>query len=122
MNKAQALHMFWSSFNIPAYDESTVPDDAVMPYITYSVLTDSLGQALPLSATIWYQTNSWEQIQLKAEEIARRIGENGYVIMKLDNGYIWMTKGTPFAQRVPSEDRDVRQMYINVTAEFLTEY
>lgn len=122
MNKAQALNNFWNSFGIPAYDESTVPDDAVMPYITYNLQTDSLDSILPLSATIWYQTNSWEQIQLKAEEIAQRIGENGYVIIKLDDGYVWLTKGTPFAQRIPNDDRDVRQMYINVTAEFLTRY
>lgn len=120
MNKSQALHVFWNSFNIPAYDENTVPDDAAMPYITYNVLTDSLGAVLPLSATIWYRTSSWEQIQLKAEEIAHRIGGNGYVITGLDNGYLWMVKGSPFAQRVSDENPDVRKMYINVTAEFLT--
>lgn len=37
MNKAQAIQAFWESFGVPAYEESTVPDDAVMPYITYSM-------------------------------------------------------------------------------------
>lgn len=122
MNKYQALDTFWNSFNIPAYDENTVPDDAVMPYITYNVATDSLGQVLPLSASLWYRSNSWQAISDKAEEIAERIGDNGYFIQKLDAGYMWLTKGTPFAQRIQTEDRDIRQIYINVTAEFLTKY
>lgn len=122
MNKYQALHAFWNSFDLPAYDETTVPDDAVMPYITYNVATDSLGQVVPLSATLWYRSNSWESISQKAEQIARRIGDHSYFIQKLDDGYVWYTKGTPFAQRIASEDRDIRQVYINVTAEFLTKY
>lgn len=120
MNKYQALHEFWNSFDIPAYDENTVPENAVMPYITYNVATDSLGQVLPLSASLWYRTKSWEAISQKAEEIAEKVGHNKYYIQKLDDGYVWYTKGTPFAQRIATEDRDIRQIYINVTAEFLT--
>ena len=42
MDKSQAVHDFWSSFGLTAYDENAVPDNAQMPYITYSVVTDSL--------------------------------------------------------------------------------
>mgnify|MGYP007057717663 CR=1 FL=1 len=28
MNKTQALHQFWNSFGIDAYEENSVPDDA----------------------------------------------------------------------------------------------
>lgn len=120
MNKYQAIDTFWNSFNIPAYDENTVPENAQMPYITYNMASDSLGQVLPLSATLWYRSNSWEAISLKADEIAEAIGTNGYYIAKLDEGYVWITKGTPFAQRIVNEDRDIRCMYINITVEFLS--
>ena len=123
MDKAQALNKFWSSLDIPAYDENTVPDDAQMPYITYQTLTDSIGSVLPMSATLWYgNTYVWDAIQQKAEEIAQRIGQNGYYLEKIDGGYVWLTKGTPFAQRMQSEQDNVRQIYINVTVEFLTAY
>ncbi len=123
MDKAQALYSFWSSFDLPAYDENTVPDGAQMPYITYQTMTDSMGSVLPMSATLWYGASySWETISRKAEEIAERIGQNGYYISKIDTGYVWLTKGTPFAQRMQSEQDNVRQIYINVTAEFLTAY
>ena len=41
MTAEQTLHSFWSSFGLTAYDENSVPDDAVLPYITYSVSYDS---------------------------------------------------------------------------------
>jgi hypothetical protein len=122
MDKAQAIHEFWSSFDLPAYDESSVPDNAVMPYITYNVVTDGLDSVLPLHGSLWYRTTSWEGISKKAEDIAQALGENGYLIKKIDDGYVWMQKGRPFAQRMTDEDEQVRRIYVNVTAEFLTAY
>ena len=123
MTKAQALHEFWASFGLPAYDENTVPIDAQIPRITYSVSTDSFENTLFLSANLWYKSTSWKEISEKAEEIAERIGVNGYTIKAIDNGYLWIVKGTPFAQRMsdPSDD-SIRRIYINIIAEFLTAY
>ena len=70
MNKAQALHNFWSGFGITAYDETTVPDNAPFPYITYAVETDSLDNVVLMNASLWYKSYSWAEIQTKAEEIA----------------------------------------------------
>lgn len=122
MDKAQAIHDFWSSFDLPAYDESSVPDEAVMPYITYNVATDSLDSVLPLHGSLWYRSTAWDEITQKAEEIAEALAANAYLIKKLDHGYVWMQKGRPFAQRMTDEDAQVRRIYINVTAEFLTKY
>lgn len=122
MDKAQSLHAFWSGFNLPAYDESSVPDSAVMPYITYNVATDSLDSVLPLHGNLWYRSTAWDAISQKAEEIAEALGSGGYMIEKIDGGYVWLQKGKPFAQRMTDEDEQVRRIYINVTAEFLTAY
>lgn len=123
MDKEQALHAFWSGFGMPAYDESSVPEDAVMPYITYNVATGSINDVLPLSATLWYRSSSWEAISKKSEEIARRIAEDGFYIHDVDGGYLWLTKGSPFAQRIQTEnDSMIRRIYINITAEYLTRW
>lgn len=122
MDKAQAIHEFWSSFNIPAYDENSVPDGAVMPYITYNVMTDSLDKVLVLYGSLWYRSTSWQSISEKAEDIAEALGKGKPKTIKLDNGYLWLTKGTPFAQRMRDDDSQVKRIYINVTGEFLTEY
>ena len=123
MDKVQALHNFWNSFGIPAYDETTVPDSAAFPYMTYSMTTDSLGNVVPISLNVYYRSNSWKDAALKSEEIAKRIKENGYEMIKFDKGYIYLTGGTPFAQRIAiDEDRAIKRIYMNILAEFLCEY
>ena len=121
MDKSQALYSFWSGFGLVAYDENTVPDDAVMPYITYSSSTDSLDGTLSLYGSLWYKSFSWKEISKKTEEIAKFIYE--MTPIRIEGGYLWINKGTPFAQRMsdPSDDL-IRRMYININAEFLTAY
>lgn len=123
MNKSQALNAFWNSFTIPAYDENSVPDNTPFPYITYAESTGSLENVIPLSASIWDRSDSWERVSLKSDEIAKKIGEYGHYTMRLDNGYVWFTKGSPFAQRMgdPNDDK-IKRIYLNVQAEFLTPY
>ena len=122
MNKSQALYQFWSSFGISAYDENSVPDDAQFPYISYHAETDSLGNVVPLYASIWDKNTSWERVSTIAEEVAKKVGEKGYCQIKLDKGYVWFVKGTPFAQRLGDPDKDIKRIYINLLAEFLTAY
>lgn len=123
MDKSQALNNFWNSFNIPAYDEISVPDDAQMPYITYSAKTDSLGNVLPLSASVWYRESTWKNAVLKAEEVAKAIAEYGFYKAEIEGGYMWITKGTPFAQRMSDPNDDmIKRVYLNIMVEFLTAY
>ena len=119
MDKAQALYTFWASFGLLAYDEQTVPDGAAYPYITYETSTDSLDNALPLTASLWYRSPSWAGIEQMAQHISETIGRGG-VTVPYDGGALWITRRAPFAQRMsePSDDM-VRRMYISITAEFL---
>lgn len=123
MDKAQAIHEFWSSFNIPAYDQSSVPDGAVMPYITYEVSSGSVGAVLTLSASVWYRTSSWVDISRKVAEIGEKLGSEGFYIGEVDGGYMWAVQGDTFAQRMtdPADDM-IRRYYLQVSAEFLTAY
>lgn len=120
MDKFQAIQQFWSSFGIPAYDENTVPDDAEMPYITYSTSIDSVGSPVLITGSLWYYSFSWEEISRKTQTISDFIGY-GYHIIKIDGGYLYITRGSPFAQRVAGGENDaVRRVYINLMCEFLT--
>lgn len=119
MDKEQALQNFWSSFGIPAYDESSVPLNASEPYITYSVATGSIEDVISLTATIWYRGTSWAGVTKKKNEIAEHIGVGGKVI-KLDSGYAWITRGSTFAQRLTEQDDSIRAYYLQIQAEFLT--
>lgn len=124
MNKAQALHKFWSSFGLKAYDENVVLDSKTpFPYIGYQSATDALGSVLNLSASLWYRGDDGSQIEAKTEEIAKVLPAHGYYIMPVDGGYVWIQRGRPFAQRMGDPDDPlIRRMIINIQAEFLTAY
>lgn len=120
MTKAAAIYQFWNSFGLNAYEESTVPDDAAFPYITYQLVTDSFDREIPLTASIWYRSESWAGINAKTEEISQTISRGGKII-PCDGGAIWLKRGQPFAQSMGDESDDlIKRKYLNITAEFMT--
>ena len=120
MTKAAAIYQFWSGFGLTAYEENTVQDDATFPYITYQLVTDSFDREIPISASIWYRSESWTGINAKTEEISQKISRGGKII-SCDGGAIWLKRGRPFAQNMGDEsDGLIKRKYINITAEFIT--
>ena len=123
MTKGQAIQAFWEKFDIPAFDETTVPDNAELPYITYQVQTDSLGGVCMTNASLWYRSYSWKEISEKAEEISQTIARMNPASIKIDGGRLYISKGTPFAQRMREDSDDtIRRILLNINYEFLTEY
>lgn len=119
MSKWRAIQHFWESFNIPAYDAQSVPKDAELPYITYEAQTGSLDGVLSLTSSIWYRGSSWTDVCNKADEIDAYLN-NGITIPLDDGQYLWIVKGSPFAQRLADEtDKQVKRIIINIQAEYL---
>ena len=134
MNKQQAYKAFWSSFGVLAFEENSVPDDktiaelissgvaeAKYPYIAYQVLIDDLGNAVFPTASIYDRSTSWERSDTLANTISERIEDMG--TLALDEGRMFITKGSPFAQH-QLEDRDlsIRRIILNLGVEFFTKY
>ena len=120
MTKAAAIYQFWSGFGLTAYEENTVPTDAAFPYITYQLVTDSFDSEVPVTASLWYRSESWTAINSKTEEISQTISRGGKII-PCDGGSIWLKRGQPFAQSMGDEsDNLIKRKYINLTAEYLT--
>lgn len=133
MNKQQALNDFWHSFGVLAFEENAVPTDDVInaliasgaaaakyPYITYQVITDDLGAPVFPSASIWDRSTSWERSDTLANAISARFQQQKTI--KLDNGRLFIAKGSPFAQHMEEPgDRAVRRILINTSMEFFTE-
>lgn len=119
LNKMQALYKFWSGFGLEAYDEHYIPDNAVMPYITYESASDNFGTELALTGSLYYRSTSWKDITEKEMQIANTIGRGGTVI-EYDNGAFWVRKGTPWAQRLNDANDDmVRRIVLNIEVEFM---
>ena len=122
MDKHQALYGCWSSFGLPAYDQYTVPDGATMPYITYEDVTDSLGNVVNMTASLWYRDPGWAAISRKAQEIADAIEAMDPITLPLDTGRLYLTRGTPWAQRMNEpDDSGIRRVVLNLQAEYLTQ-
>ena len=128
MNKIQALHSFWSGFGLRAYDETHVPDYITIdnqivknepPYITYEVSSDSFGEQLAQTASLWYRSTSWAEITTKEMEIANAIGRGGKMI-SYEGGAFWVRKGSPWAQRMAdASDDSIRRITLNIVIEFV---
>lgn len=119
MNKMQTLHAFWNGFGLKAYDETSVPDDAKLPYITYDVASDNFGTTLLLNASLWYRDSSWSDITAKEQEISDFISRGGRMI-RYDGGTMWIQKANPWAQRMSeSSDDMVRRIVLSIMIEFL---
>lgn len=121
VDKEKALHTFWSGFDLKAYDENSVPDNAVLPYLTYNVSVSGYDETTMMNVSLWYRSTSWAAITEKAEEISRAIGLSGKTL-SYDDGKIYLTRGNPFSQRMSDEDDTIRRIYINVIAEYLSAY
>ena len=119
MHKVDAIDKFFKSFGLPAYDQNTVKSTIKLPYKTYDAPV-SPGDEVSLTASIWYQGREWTEIRRKADEISTAIGICGKVI-PVDDGYIWIKRGTPFAQPVGDENEKIRRIVLNIIVEYLTE-
>lgn len=119
MDKQQAYYNLWSRF-LPAYDENRVPEDAVYPYITYQVLLDDIDAPVYPTATLWDKSTSWTYLDSKLNEISSTIED--IMCIKLDEGFMYIRKGTPWGQRTSDpNDKTVIGYLLNLSIEFLTE-
>ena len=112
---AKALHAFYSGFSIPAYAEDSVPDDAKLPYITYSVPQSAVFSGVTHQARIWYATDkgapSNVEVNAKADEVIAAIGQG--LRLEAGNGFVFIYPGTPLAQMQPADDA-TRIVYLNL--------
>ena len=123
MTKAAALQEFFSSFGIPAYPASSVPEDSVFPWLTYELVTGAWEEGeVSMTVNLWYYTESEKIPNDKANEISKRIGLAG-VVLPCDEGSVWLKRGSPWCQSLTDDtDWNIKRRYINITAEYLTFY
>ena len=127
MDKWQAQQTFWESFGIPAYDEQatfTKDDLPAYPHIKYESFAGNIGQSATLSASIYYAGTSLAPVKQKASEVERYIKEREPLLLKMDDGYLWMKvpEGVPFASPLYSGEENVQRIVLTVEAECLSRF
>lgn len=119
MNKEQALYSFWRQF-AEAYDETSVPDSAGLPRLTYEGITDDFGYSAASTISIFSRSSSWSEAENIKNEIESTITRGGCMV-KYDGGAMWIKKANPFAQRMSDSNDDMmRIIIINIEYEFIS--
>lgn len=118
MDREQAFNQFWNSFDVPAYDVNTVPDDAPYPRITYNLAVNEFGVPTSLNASIWAKSTGWNSITTIANKIDSRLSQGGQTV-SYDNGILWIKKGNPFLQRMSDPDDTIRRIVVIFEIEYL---
>ena len=63
MTKGQALQEWFSQF-LTAYSTSSVPDDAVFPWLTYELITGAWDSGeIGITVNLWYYTEKEAECQ-----------------------------------------------------------
>ena len=120
MTKGAALQSFFNSI-MPAYAETSVPDDAAFPYLTHQLSTNAWDSGeTALAINMWFYTTSEAVPNAKTQELSDAIGYGG-VTLPCDGGFIWLKRGSPWCQSLRDEsDSMIKRRYINVIAEYFT--
>ena len=129
MTKSAALYAFFNNAipGFSAYLETAVPSraagddhDAALPYLTYTnpISTFDAGE-VPVTVNLWARSTGEKTLNDAVETLSGAIGRGG-ITLSCDGGYIWLKRGSPFAQSIQDPDPKIKRRYINITAEYLT--
>ena len=97
----KGLNQFFSQFGT-AYIETSVPESAEFPYITYKCGSEDWKNKALISCSIYSKSSSY----LELSEIAEKILDSARdgAIINIDGGYLCIYLGEPEFQIVPNSD------------------
>ncbi|MBQ4353602.1 MAG: hypothetical protein IJC71_01775 [Clostridia bacterium] len=118
MTAEGAIHAFWASFGVPAYEKHAVPEDTAFPYIAYSLACGAMGEETGMTADLYCGGSSRLACHALASEIEASIG--GGRLLACDKGTIWLRRASPFLTAEDAGGRDLCRSTVRITAMFLT--
>ena len=106
----KGLNKFFSQFGT-AYIETSVPESAEFPYITYKCGSEDWNNKALISCSIYSKSSSYVELSEIAEKILDSARDGA--IINIDGGYLCIYLGEPEFQIIPNTDYNIRQGYIN---------
>lgn len=110
---AKALKTFFGGFGIPAYSETSVPDNTLPPYITYPLIEPEWNSKSSFYAVLWCRTKGYEDALTIADEIMEAVGEG--LTLDIEGGHIVLYRETPSFQEMSDPDNDVKGLNLNMS-------
>lgn len=121
MTPEAALYSFLTDAGYPVYAQSSVPDGAEFPYVTYTLTVgDWESGEVNIPVSMWFRTSS----EAVPNSAVRRLGEMvpmGGVTIPCDGGMLWVKRGSPWAQAVmvTEDEAGVKRRYVNLDVEYI---
>lgn len=115
---AEALYNFASSFGWDAYPEQSVPNDAELPYITYTLREDDFRVPGLIQMRLWNVSEGYTEINSVVDKIELEVRDGKKLFT--ESGIIYLYKGSPWCQFQPSEEPNLKIAYLNFIAHFAT--
>lgn len=121
-SRTAALQAWLEGFGMPAYAAQAVPDNAALPYLTYTPVAGAWGDGEQgVTVETWRRTVSEAKANADAEAIGRALGLGG-AMLPCDGGGLWVKRGSPFWQAADSGEPGVKRRYINLSIENITTF
>lgn len=108
---AKALKTFASGFGLPAYSNSSVPDEVALPYIVYPMTEPEWDQKASFYMVIWDKTTNYTGLLTVADNILRSVGRG--VKIDLADGYLVIWPESPAVQEMNDKENDLKGIYLN---------
>lgn len=107
----KAIRSFLAGFGVPVWIEGSMPQDAQLPYITFSQVETTWDASTTMNVRVWDRSTSVATVAGIVDKISDAIGEG--VVLPTENGYVYLYKGNPWAQLQPMEGTDMKVVYLN---------
>ena len=118
MNKQEAFYSWLSGFSLPVYAEGSVPNNAALPYITFSWSQAQTFDSVSVTATAYARTKSAKKLTSACDSIVNDLAQGG-VTLQCTDGLLWLTSASPAMQCFELEEC-LKGCYININIQFLT--
>lgn len=122
MTKQAAIHDFLSGFELTAYPAMSIPtegDTPAFPYLTYSLPIGAEFDKLVMTASLWYRSDSWLDVNAKATEISIAIGYGR--VLPCEGGALIIRRGSPFVQPMGDDSDDkIKRNVLQMEVTFVT--
>lgn len=112
---------FWSTAipydggYLTIYPEYTVPVNAPLPYLTYTITRNDMFVNGLDQVRIWTRSTNIRQLSELSGYLEQKIPRSGVsIIIPNNNGAIMLYRGDPFIQRQPMDEVDLQVAYINI--------
>ena len=114
INTNQTIYKFLEqTLGVPVWVEDSVPINAKFPYGVFTLNNEAFTMEGLLQVRIFTEERSVKPVVDLADKLSAAVGEGG-ALLRNGNGYIWLYKGSPFAQLEPTLEEGLKAVYINL--------